>query len=263
LGNGIIFATYLYVMNYSDKKAFAVAIAFIFALAMSGCSFDPWPEPDPGQPSADNDVDGGSDTDDDETGGDEGTDDEANFGDESAIFCSAPNPDGIVTVVGTPGAAESGEVVLVTGENGQIESFVLSDDGGFAGRIEALAGEVLAFTILGGEGLSEAVTVPAGDSESGSVGDAIVGPGAGAAPSNDASGDVAIQGEGDALQAGLVVIGGNIDMSLGRSAVVSCFTQCQFELSIPGAAGDEIDLFLVRESENSGITDSQTEIVPE
>jgi hypothetical protein len=178
------------------------------------------------------------------------------------IFCSAPNENGVATLVGIPGATAQGSVVLVNGEQGQAESFVVHEDGSFAGRIEALEGESLFVMVFGEDGESGLVTILAGTLQWGAVGDAIVGAGGGAAMSNDYEGMVSIQGEGDALQTGLFVVGGNVDLSAGQRAAVSCDPTCHFELDIFGEAGDEIDLFLVREGENSGVTDSQTEIVP-
>ncbi len=244
-----------------------ILIGLLYVCFSAGCNFDPWPEPDPaddredgeetagGDDGYDNGADGGtSDTDTD------GDDWEATSPDKDYIYCSAPGPDNLVTVVGLAGAVARGDEVIVRSGQDREISVARQEDGSFSGRIQAAPGESIRISAFVSGEESDPVEVPAGISEGEAVGGNIVG--AGEIFSPDSEDQVAIHGDGERLAGGMLVIGGNISLSAGRDTLVSCSGTCQFDLFVPGETGDEIDLFLVQSGEHSGLTNSQTLTVP-
>ncbi|MCP4602063.1 MAG: hypothetical protein GY847_16365 [Proteobacteria bacterium] len=263
-------------MNYRHQFILIPSIAAVVLYAVTSCNFDPWPEPDPNSNESkddesgadadgDSDEDANEDADDDGSEVDAGTDDDSeadiDLPDNEYIFCSAPGPDGRVTVVGLPKAADHGDSVVVRGEQDQIETLELSEDGSFAGRIQAEENELLSFSIVSGETESDSVQIPVGIAENGFVEDGIIG--SGDIDSPDREGYISIHGQGSRLESELLAIVGNLDHPNGRSAHITCVSICQFNLIMPGEIGDEIDVFLVPSGEHSGVTDSQNLIIPE
>ena len=247
------------------------------AVLLSSCIFDPQPEPDPIQGD---DGNQGKET----GGGDEMTDDPSDSVDgdmngeddagpssaddaprENLVYCSAPANDGTVSIIGLPGAAGLlGETITVRRSANPDQMIMLqaAPDGSFAGRMEANPGEVLSLTSGNGELESQPIQVVAGslegvDSTTELMGaQGVIGP-------PDVGQAVEIVGEGPTLQSGIMVVGGNVTRSSGRSALVSCLDICRFSLVIEGEPGDEIDLFLVKPESQVGLTDYQTLTVPE
>ena len=233
-----------------------VLVALVSSVGFPGCIFDPWPEPGGESDMASGDSDSDTDTDYD-TGGD--SDWEA--GDSELVFCSAPSPDGNVTVVGAIGAIPMGDSIIVEGSDGQQAVFPLYEDGSFAGRIQAQAGEDLYLTVEGGGEESEPIVIAAGILEGDPIGETIVD--SGAVPSPDGEGVVYIHGGGPWLEPDVIIVSGNIDLSTGNDGVSECvWGDCQFDLYISAHVGNQLDLFLVRDGENSGHSDSQTVVVP-
>ncbi|MDJ0765325.1 MAG: hypothetical protein QNJ97_20260 [Myxococcota bacterium] len=229
--------------------------------AIAGCVFDPWPEPDAESDNATGDMD--SDTDSDS---DSDSDDFENSSlDVDFIYLSAPRADGQVTIVGLPGAAEQGDEVVARRETGEEARFDRAEDGGFAGRITAQAGELLYVSAMlideeESEIENQPIAVAVGTLEGDPIGDEILGTGIVSPP--DETGLVVMYGDGDRLESDVWVLGGNVDQSVGRDSPVVCAETCQFDLSIPGTPGDEVDLFLVRVGGHAGFTDSQTIVIP-
>lgn len=232
---------------------------------LSGCLADPWPEPDPEQPDGNDDTDtgpGGGDADND-TDTDEDTGGVVNPALDDRVFASAPSPEGVVTVVGLPGAVDRGDSVTIRNASSQetVVSLSADGDGSFAGRIAAHTGESLEVIVSAGADKSAALGIPIGAIENGEWADgAIFGVGSVQLP--DDEGQVAIHGAGELLESGDRVIGGNIDGSSGRETLVSCASGCRFDLFIPAERGDEIDVFLVWGNTQSGHTDADTVTVP-
>ena len=82
-------------------------------------------------------------------------------------------------------------------------------------------------------------------------------------PPPDVDGVVYIHGGGEWLTDDVFVVGGNPDLSAGNEGDSVCeWADCQYDLYIPGNVGDEIDLFLVRDGENSSYAETQTVVVP-
>ncbi len=255
---------------YQILHALAVTMAAILLTgACQGCLFDPMPEPDPAEDEGDDwqtdngaGSDADADSDDDKENVDGGMGFEGAPPEQDRIYCSAPNSNGMATVVGLKGTAMRGDAVVVGGEDGQYAQFEIDADGSFAGRTQAAPGELLSVHILTGDTRSESVTLRVGtlDIEDDYFGNGIVGDNEASAP--DAEGQVAIHGEGERLESGLLVIGGNVTLSSGRDTLVSCSGGCRFDIFIPGDEGDLVDLFLVRSNEHSGISDPETVTVP-
>ncbi|MCP4677829.1 MAG: hypothetical protein GY854_20385 [Deltaproteobacteria bacterium] len=243
----------------------AITATLFLAGGCSGCLFDPTPEPDPAR-EEETDWGGETETDSDGENGDDSVDASVGFEGappaEDRIYCSAPGPSGMVSVVGLSGAAMRGNAIEVLGGNGQLAQFEIDQDGSFAGRIQADPGELLSVHIVTDSTRSEPMILRAGtlEVEGDYFSTGIVGDNVASAPDNE--GQVAIHGEGERLESGLLVIGGNVTLSSGRDTLVSCSGGCRFDIFIPGDEGDQVDLFLVRTNEHSGISNSETVTVP-
>ncbi len=251
--------------NYQFMLNTFILTGLLSICLSAGCNFDPWPEPDPADDRESDEATGGGDDgyDNGEDGGASDTDGdgwEAASPDRDYIYCSAPGPDNLVTVVGLAGAVPRGDEVIVRAGQDREISVVRQEDGSFSGRIQAAPGESIQFSAFAADEESDPVEVPAGLLEGEAVGESIVGTGEIASP--DSEDQIAIHGDGERLAGGILVIGGNISLSVGRDTLVSCSGTCQFDLFIPGETGDEIDLFLVQSGEHSGLTDSQKLAVP-
>lgn len=263
-------------MKCAMRKELRYLFAFLSVTALlCGCIFDPQPEPDPFDKQEERESDSeeptaGDPSDADDNGGD-GTGDDGGFSQdadgapvEGLIYCSAPGNNGKVAIVGMPGAAGSlGQTIIVRREAANSQGVVLeaASDGSFAGRIEADAGETLTITAANEQQESQPIQVVVGSYDNIDYATEFLGL-EGKVNVPDASQVVEIVGEGPSLQRGIMVVGGNVTLSKGRSTLVSCLEKCRFSLFIEGRPGDEIDLFTVLPENATGLTDYQTVIVP-
>jgi hypothetical protein len=242
-------------------------LILFFCFLLVGCLADPWPEPDPAEetdaPNSGGDADGDADADADSDSQSD-TDDESGAWDsppkESNIFCSAPGPDGLVTVVGLQDAVARGSEVLIRNIEGTEVIVPVGEDNGFTGRIASAETKYIYIFTMENDELSEPAVVLSGQTISGYVEEKIVGSGTLSAP--DGEGQSVIHGDGEALESGLRIIGANISNSTGGESLISCTGGCQFVLFLPADPDDLVDLFLVPTAGNSGITNVQTITIP-
>jgi hypothetical protein len=178
------------------------------------------------------------------------------------VYVSAPGPSGLVTLVGLAGSVLMNGEVAVIYDGGNIPVTV-GADGGFVTRFAAGPGEPVQVAVRFNAPEDDiAVTLLTGSLDNGSVDQGITGS-AGAVTHLSEEAQVIIHGRGARLASDQLVIGGNLGLSTGRSAPVSCGADgCSFDLLLPGQSGSEIDLFLVPAGEQTGITDVQTVVVP-
>ena len=177
------------------------------------------------------------------------------------IYCSAPGPDGMVTVVAMAGSVLVDADIII--QRRDIQHVLRpSPDGGFFDRIPADPGETLTVIIRERDsGMETQLDVVTGTRDGEYVSDEILGRGTISLP--DEENQVVVLGSGTRLADGDLVVGGNLQRNTGRAAAVSCDeTGCTFELSIPAESDDYIDLFLVPLGTYTGRTDVQTVVVP-
>jgi hypothetical protein len=230
--------------------------------AVTACTADPWPEPDSMERGGDNkDGEVPADEDVDDTGGKGGKDTSLSVLEILAeqVYCSAPNEDGTVTVVGLAGTfPRESRIEIVSASD--TATGTAGQDGGLTVRLSASPGEPLGLSVVSKAGAVASDTIVAGEAKNGAVGTDILGDGQ---VDVYANGDVIITGVGPALGEDSLVVGGNSTRSTGRMTPLSCNAEgCMFGLLIPGASGEVIDLFLVTRDSRAGHTDVQTVVVP-
>lgn len=213
---------------------------------------------DAGDTREDSDIDSNPDW-----GADAGTDQEPEDASSvlSQVYCSAPGPSGMVTVVGLPGTVlRQGQVEALHG--GESYAMPVGSNGGFVGRFPAGPHEPVEIVVKFAESEQDRITIMTGSLDSVFIGDGITGP-AGTVTKLPDEDQVVIHGQGERLEEDHLIIGGNLNEATGSGAWLSCTeTDCAFDLWLPGKTGDEVDIFLVPGGKHWGSSDSQTVRIP-
>jgi hypothetical protein len=282
-------------------KHFRKPLVFLIMsiLAFPACNFDGWPEPDSderddspsdsttGQSDADSDADANGDLSKDSDAGVDLQDyeepdtttesDNGNFGDcpmaedlplnYEKIFVSAQGTDNTVTIVGLENAAFEGDTEITIknmNTNDQVR-VIANEDGSFAFRTEAQAGDRLIFFVTGS--LEEIawncdlypVTIPVASTFTEDPANTLIVDGI--FQFDESTGDseiIGVRGDGHWLLPNHNVIGANISRATSAMAPVTCTPDCSFHMLLEGVPEDEIVLFIVMMGENSGRTAAET-----
>jgi len=170
-----------------------------------------------------------------------------------SIYCSAPNEDGIVTIVGLAGSVPADATLnLNTPLPDSVIQIVSGSDGGFVGHISATADSNIQLTLGDKDNPMGLWLVKTGSSESSLQTDIL---GINGSIETVSSDQIIIHGAGDTLDLAYMLIAGNISLSTGRATQVWCNeTNCAFDLLIPGSETNKIEMFLVPLGTLSGST---------
>lgn len=258
---------------------------WLFTAILLSCASDPWPEPDDavhdeddGQTptvSEENDSDNstrkedsdwtnGSYTGDDGTEpstdvdsctGSEESDDDTKGADagliEDLIFISTPDDGGDATIVGLSGAVPQNSTLLIEADNYDRATVPVGREGGFALRIPSANTQTNLRLILLNENLDLGWVSLVPGSMNTPI-DSVVGDGKGVVRLSQSL--VSIHGEGSQLSGGYLVVVANLTGDVGALAPVTCFEDtCKFSVVIPADSGDEVDLFLVPNTDDQEV----------
>lgn len=162
------------------------------------------------------------------------------------IFSSAPSEDGVVTLVGLPGAVPLGSSVWVNSD-GTSEVLKVGTDGGFAGRLNAGNSDSFEMRVLKEDGETAIVPLKLGYPEEKHLEAGVIGSGEGVSAHSESM--IEIRGAGAHLTPDTFVVAANLTAATGAMTPTVCTdTICEFYLLLTATQGDEVDLFLVQGS---------------
>ena len=263
-------------------KTLTMAFLLVGSLFLLSCIADPWPEPDSMQndtgesPTGDDNGNGGptnEDVDtqpDDNLGGDsdivapdtgkEDTSDSetvspdtdtetVDTGDSDDglplyenVFISTPNTAGFVTVVGLAGSVSpDSKVEAITDD--AVFDITVGREGGFADRIVAKPDAPVTLVISAPDGQTYRTELLTGNLNEQFANGIVAEDGQYRLTETLLS----LSGAGKHLDGGYFVVGGNITGGTSGMTTVVCHDdECMFSLILSAVTGDELDLFLVR-----------------